>query len=181
MTTPPNHRDRILGEGRFVRLVDRDGWEFIDQPNLRGIVVLVAVTPQDRLLLVEQYRPPLAGRAIELPAGMVGDHDGAEHEPFETAARRELEEETGYTAARLEKLAVGPASPGRSGFLYSFYRAHGLRRIHEGGGDEHEDIVVHEAPLDGIRGWLEARAADGLHIDPKIWAGLYFIQNGNPP
>ena len=68
--------EEILGEGRFTRLVRRDGWEFIDHPVLRGIVVLVAVTPGDRLLLVEQYRTPLGRRVLELPAGMAGDRPG---------------------------------------------------------------------------------------------------------
>jgi ADP-ribose pyrophosphatase len=166
---------KILGQGRYVRLVDRRGWEFIDQPDLRGIVVIVAVTPENKLLLVEQYRPPLDARIIELPAGMVGDHDGGEHETFETAATRELEEETGYTAKRMEKLTAGPASPGRSSFIYSFFRARDLTRIHEGGGDEFEDIVVHEAPLEKIHEWLSAREREGKLIDPKIWAGLHFI------
>ena len=166
---------KILAEGRFIRFVERDGWEFIDQPKLRGIVVIVAVTPEKRLLLVEQYRAALDARVIELPAGMVGDVCGAEDEPFENAAMRELEEETGYAAERMELLTVGPASPGRIAFLYTFLRAHGLRRIHAGGGDEHEDIVVHEVPLAGLHAWLLARTTAGQLVDPKIWTGLYFI------
>ncbi len=166
---------KILGQGRYIRLVDRGGWEYIEQPDLRGIVVIVAVTPENKLLLVEQYRPPLDANVIELPAGMVGDHDGGANESFETAATRELEEEAGYTAKRMEKLTAGPASPGRSSFIYTFFRARELTRIHEGGGDEHEDITVHEAPLENIRDWLAAREREGKLIDPKIWTGLYFI------
>lgn len=166
---------KILGQGRFVRLVDRGGWEYLDQPGLRGIVVIVALTEAGSLLLVEQYRAPLDATVIELPAGMVGDHDGGADETFEAAALRELEEETGHTAGRLEKLAVGPASPGRSGFIYSFFRARDLRRIHAGGGDGDENIIVHEAPLATIHEWLAEREARGVWIDPKIWTGLYFI------
>lgn len=165
---------KVIGQGRFIRLVDRDGWEFIDHPGLLGIVVIVAVTAENRLLLVEQYRAPLDARVVELPAGMAGDVDG--DESFVAAARRELEEETGYTAERLDRIALGPQSPGRTAFLYSFFRAHAPRRIHAGGGDESEDIVVHEAPLERIDAWLAEREAEGLLIDPKIWAGLYFIR-----
>jgi len=165
---------KVLGQGRFIRLVDRDGWEFIDHPGLLGIAVIVAVTPENRLLLVEQYREPLQARVIELPAGLAGDVDG--DRDLVAAARRELEEETGYTADRLERLATGPQSPGRTAFLYSFFRARDPRRIHAGGGVDAENITVHEVPLERIEEWLSAREAEGLLIDPKIWAGLYFIR-----
>lgn len=165
----------MLGQGRFVRLIDRNGWEYMDQPGLRGIVVVVAVSPENKLLLVEQYRAALDTNTIELPAGMVGDKDAEALESFESAAIRELEEETGYAAQRMEKLTVGPASPGRSMFLYTFFRARELQRVHAGGGDADENIKVHEAPLDSIHEWIEARSKEGKLIDPKIWAGLYFI------
>lgn len=168
--------DMVLGEGKFVRLVNRQGWEFIDHPGLKGIVVVVAVTAKRELLLVEQYRAPLQSKVIELPAGMVGDKPGHEEEPFGEAAQRELVEETGYSAERFEFLTEGPASPGRSSFLYTFFRAYGVQKTHEGGGDETEDIRVYAVPLDGIDAWLRARAAEGILIDPKIYAGLYFIQ-----
>jgi ADP-ribose pyrophosphatase len=171
----------VLARGRFVRLLQRDGWEFIDQPGLRGLVVIVAVTPDRKLLLVEQHRTPLDGRTLELPAGMVGDQPGSEEEPFEDAARRELEEETGYRAGHLDFLARGPASPARSKYYYHFFRAHQLVRVHAGGGDESEDITVHEAPLDHIEDWLASQAAQGLHVDPKIFVGLYFLQREPRP
>lgn len=166
---------KILGQGKFVRLVDRGGWEFMDQPGLRGIVVIVAVSPENKLLLVEQFRAALDANTIELPAGMVGDHDAEASESFESAATRELEEETGFSAARMEMLTVGPASPGRSMFLYTFFRARDLKRVHAGGGDADENITVHEVPLDYVHAWTAARMAEGKLIDPKIWAGLYFI------
>lgn len=167
---------RVLAKGRYVQFVERDGWEFIDQPGLRGVVVIVAVTPDDRMVLVEQFRPPLNARTLEMPAGMVGDKAGTESEPFELAAARELEEETGFLATRFERLTEGPASPARSTMRYTFFRAHDLRRVHAGGGDEHEDITVHLAPLDGIVEWLTEKERGGLLIDPKIWAGLHFVE-----
>lgn len=172
---PPGHpADEVLATGRFVRLLRRDGWEFIDQPGLRGLVVMVAVTPTRELLLVEQHRTPLNGSTLELPAGMVGDK--GEDEPFEVGAARELEEETGWRAGRMSFLTCGPASPGRTRYYYHFYRAHDLVRTGVGGGDATESITVHAAPLDDMDRWLAARAADGLHVDPKIYVGLYFLQ-----
>lgn len=174
----PHAQEGILHEGRFIRMVRRDGWEFVEHPGIRGIVVMVAVTPANTLLLVEQLRRPVQRRVLELPAGMVGDRPGEEHEDFTVAAARELREETGYEAARLDLIMAGPYSPGRSSDFYTFYRASGLRRVSAGGGDEHEDIVVHEAPLDRIDAWLAEKSEAGLLIDPKIFAGLYFIHRG---
>ena len=74
---------------------------------------MVAVTAENELLLVEQYRPPPNARVIELPAGLAGDDDGAE--TLTDAARRELLEETGYHAGSLVKVAEGPASAGATG------------------------------------------------------------------
>jgi ADP-ribose pyrophosphatase len=158
--------------------MSRNGWEFVEHPHIRGIVVLVAVTPARELLLVEQYREPLQRRVLELPAGMVGDHAGGRDEPMEVAARRELLEETGYEAGRMTHLMAGPYSPGRSSDLYTFYLASDLCRVHEGGGDEHEDIVVHHMPLHGADAWLDRAAAGGLLLDAKIYAGLYFAGRG---
>lgn len=174
-------QEGVLHEGRFIRMVRRDGWEYVEHPGIRGIVVIVAVTTERKLLLVEQLRRPVQRRVLELPAGMVGDRPGEEQEDFGRAAQRELREETGYEAAQLDLIMAGPYSPGRSSDFYTFYRASDLRKVSEGGGDEHEDIVVHEAPLAGIDCWLEEKAAGGLLIDPKIFVGLYFIQRGARP
>lgn len=179
--TDPHSKEGILHEGRFIRMVRRDGWEYVEHPGIRGIVVIVAVTPAGRLLLVEQLRKPVQQRVIELPAGMAGDLPGQRDEDFAIAARRELVEETGYDAAAFERVLVGPYSPGRSSDLYTFFLATGLTKVGEGGGDEHEDIVVHEAPLADIDRWLEARAESGLLIDPKIYAGLYFLSRRTRP
>ena len=80
----------VLGRGRFLRLVRRRDWEMVERAGVREIVVLVAVTPAGELLLVEQYREPVAATVIELPAGLVGDEPGREGEVMEEAARREL-------------------------------------------------------------------------------------------
>ena len=165
----------ILHQGRYVRLVRRDGWEYLEREGIRGIAVIMAVTDDQALLLVEQFRTPLQGRVIELPAGLVGDRAEAPGESFAEAARRELIEETGYEPESVHQLTSGPYSPARSDALYAYFRARGLRQVSEGGGDEHEDIVVHKVPLNGLESWLDARAATGLLIDPKIYAGLYFL------
>lgn len=99
---------------------------------------------RQRVLFVEQFRVPLQAATIEMPAGLVGDiHAG---ESIEVSAIRELEEETGWTAAQAEVLLVGPTSSGMASEKIAFVRATGLTRIGPGGGDGDEDITVHEIP-----------------------------------
>lgn len=167
----------ILHEGRWLRFVRHRGWEFVEHRNVRGIAVILAVTPENSLLLVEQERIPLGRSVIELPAGLVGDGEAREGENFVEAAKRELLEETGYSAERMIPLFSGPMSPGRSADQYSFFRAEGVRREHEGGGDETENIRVHAVPLDEIHEWLRAQGRAGFAVDPKIYAGLYFLRH----
>ena len=165
----------VLAEGRRVRLVQQGHWEFAERTNARGAVVLAAATDDGRLLLVEQYRIPVGRRVIEPPAGLVGDVIGEEEEELETAARRELLEETGYEAARLELASIGPPSAGLATEIVAFFVARGLTKVHDGGGDDSEEIVVHAAPIDSIEPWLADRAAEGTLIDPKVYAALYFL------
>jgi ADP-ribose pyrophosphatase len=174
----PDGPPEVLHEGRFLRLLRQGHWEYANRINASGAAVILAVTDQEKLLLVEQYRIPCGARTIELPAGIVGDEPDAQHEADSEAARRELLEETGYAADRLELLAQGPASSGLASEIVTLFRAVGLRRAGPGGGDRHEDITVHEVPLGEVRAWLEAKARAGVLIDPKIFAGLYFLRGG---
>jgi ADP-ribose pyrophosphatase len=106
---------------------------------------------------------------------MVGDGEAHAGESLADAAARELAEETGFAAAEMEPLVEGPIAVGVSDETVSFFRARGLTRVGPGGGDEHEDITVHQVPLSRLRGFLGNSAAAGLAIDPKIYAGLYLI------
>lgn len=164
-----------LAEGKFLRLAKRGRWEYVERVNSSGAVVIVAVTPDDKLLLVEQFRVPLQKNVIELPAGLMGDIAGQEHEPRAIAAERELLEETGYHAAHFRELATGPTTAGLADEIVSFMLATQLERRTNGGGDEHEEITVHEVPLNGIEDHLQALAAKGCAIDTKIFTGLYFL------
>lgn len=175
MTDP--EQEQTLHEGRYLRLKQRGRWEYAERTNAGSAVIVVAITPDDRVLFVEQYRIPIAAPSIEMPAGLVGDL-GAE-ESVETAARRELLEETGWEAGRIDYLMAGPSSSGMSNEMIAFVRASELVRKGPGGGDESEQITVHEVPRGDVARWLHAKMQDGYSIDPKLYAGLYFIDH-NP-
>jgi ADP-ribose pyrophosphatase len=172
-----DHAEKVvLFQGKYLRFMRRENWEYCERLHICGIVGIVAVTPAGRLLLVEQYRPALAQRVIELPAGLAGDVTGMEDEDLSTAARRELLEETGYDATRMTFLCEGPPSSGMSTEIISLYRAEGLQQVHQGGGDETEDIIVHEIPLEEVTDWLEQQRKDGRLIDLRIYTALFFIK-----
>jgi ADP-ribose pyrophosphatase len=168
----------VLAEGRFIRLVRRGRWEWAERTNTSGAVVVIAVTPDREIVLTEQYRVPVGARVIELPAGLVGDLPETAEEEMAEAARRELLEETGFEADRLELLTEGPTSAGMTNERVAMFLARGARRVAAGGGDASEEIQVHVAPLDEAGAWLEARRRDGTMLDPKIYAALYFARRG---
>ena len=145
--------------------------------NVSEAVIVVPITADRQLVLVEQYRIPLGCRVIELPAGLVGDTLGSEHESLAEAACRELLEETGYEAAAMEFLVAGPSSPGLVNEVYSFFLARDARRVGLGGGDASERIHVHLVPLNEADAWLEQKRSAGMAVDPRVYAGLYFANS----
>lgn len=170
-------QDEILHSGQYLRMRRRGNWEYAERVNASCAVIIVALTPADELLFVEQYREPIRSRTIEMPAGLVGDV-GAD-ERIETAARRELLEETGWACQHIELLMSGPSSSGMSNEMVVFVRAIGLQHVDAGGGDASEDITVHRIPRVEAARWLHGKRMEGYSIDPKLYAGLYFVDR-NP-
>ena len=168
---------QTLYTGKWLSLRQRGRWEYVERNNPGGAVVILAVTPADCILFVEQYRVSIQQATIEMPAGLVGDLPGQSDEGVLLAAQRELEEETGYRCARVEFVHQGPSSSGMSTEMIAFVRAWDLHQVGPGGGDATENIVVHEVPRHDANAWLFARAAAGYSIDPKLFAGLWFIEH----
>lgn len=151
--------------GRFLS-VEKDGnWEFVQRKGDIAAAVVVALDGED-VLLIEQFRKPIGRRCLELPAGLVGDE--SEGETVLDAARRELEEETGYRAAATEELGEFFSSPGMTSERFTVVRATELTRVGDGGGAGDEDIVVHRIPLAEVAGFVREKRAAGIGIDAKL-------------
>ena len=167
--------------GKHLKLIRKNEWEYVERLQISGIVVIIAVTNDNKLILTEQFRPPVDKSVIELPAGLAGDVFGHEQEDLESAARRELLEETGYTCDTMELLTEGPPSAGLSSEIVTLFKASGLKKVHSGGGDGSENILIHEIPLSDIVPWIQHKLSEGLAIDPKIFTGIYFASSQEPP
>jgi len=168
---------RELYAGTHLKLLAEGSWEFAERTRATGGVVILAFTARDELLLVEQFRPPVGRRVISLPAGLTGDGDVREQAA--ASAARELEEETGYRAARVQELAVGPSSPGLTSEMMTFFHARGVEKMEGAVLDPDEEITPHVVPRAGLHAWLRAREKEGLLIDYKIYAALYLADREN--
>lgn len=167
-----NYSDpRATGHDQEAKAVHRD-WESIERVNCDGVVAIVPLTEDGHLVLIRQFRPPVGGHVVEIPAGLcsVG-------ETLRDAALRELIEETGYAAGSLHFLTEGPLSSGMSSEMLAVFLATDLVFEGIGNRDETEDIEVLKVPLESLYEelkWLERR---GNLIDLKVYGLVELAKN----
>ena len=170
-SAPPSVADDLeetVWEGRFIVAKRKGRWEYVSRARNMRAAVILAITPDDEVVLVEQFRVPLGRPCIELPAGLIGDDPDRPHETPEVAAVRELEEETGYRAAQMEAMGEFHSSPGMVSESFTLMRATGLTRVGPGGGTEGEGITVHHVPLSQLQAFLAQRRAMGDAVDVRL-------------
>ena len=162
---------QTMWEGKYIRAMKRGRWEYVSRTNSVGAAVILA-EHEGKVILVEQYRVPVGARCLELPAGLVGDEEA--HATVESTAIKELEEETGFTCDRVERLGDFHSSPGMVAESFSLVRAHGVRKVGEGGGTEHEEIEVHLVAREDIPAFVAELRAAGVAIDVKLLIFMNF-------
>lgn len=166
----------VLVKGKFLQLLSRNTWEYADRIVGSGVVMIVACI-ENRILLVEQFRPAVGTNVIELPAGLTGDSAAQSGEAHITAAQRELIEETGYEASDMKYVCRGPASSGLSSEVVEVFVARNLKRVGPGGGDGNENITVHEVEIAQLLPWIKQKEAAGCLIDPKVFSGVFLLEH----
>ena len=171
MTEDQNAALETMWEGKYIRAMKRGRWEYVSRTSATNAAVVLA-EHEGKVILIEQYRVPLGARCLELPAGLVGDED--EHATVEETAVKELEEETGFTCDRVERLGDFHSSPGMVAESFTLVRAHGVRKVGEGGGTEHEEIDVHLVAREDIPAFVAERRAAGGAVDVKLLIFLNF-------
>ena len=149
----PDPCSSIAFSGRYLDVIWEDGGEYTHNRRCRGVVLVIPVTQAGEIVVIEQFRVPLKGPVIEYPAGLVGDEQDAD-ERFETAARRELLEESGYEAGADSSCAARPhrLQHGSGRLLPRARRTQNPRRA---ASRTRADQYLHK-----LRGsaWLEAKA-----------------------
>lgn len=160
--------EEIMWQGDFITAKRRGRWEYAGRARGIRAAAIIAIDASDHVLLVEQYRVPLGKRCLEIPAGLIGDHEGDEDEAPEAAAARELEEETGYRADTWETLGEFYSSPGMVSESFTLLRASDLTKVGQGGGTASEDIRVHRVAVGKLSEFVSAKRAEGVAIDVRI-------------
>lgn len=159
--------EQVHWQGRFLEMRTRGRWEYVGRTrNIRAAVILAI--DDGHVILVEQFRIPLGRRTIELPAGLIGDEVGGEHEDALTAAIREFEEETGYRANTMDVVGEFFSSPGMVTEAFTLFRATGLSQVSAGGGVDGENITVHRVALADLENFIADRRAAGFGIDTRM-------------
>lgn len=172
---------KIVWEGKFLRSLiltyrDKSGnmrnWEAVERVNCYGVVAVVPITKNGELLLIRQFRPVVNNFVIEFPAG-INDRK----EMLIDVAKRELIEETGYTAEEFIFLAEGPLSSGMSTEIMtvflaknSFQASYLLKQQFPP--EESESIEIIKIPISLLHETLENFQRDGNYIDLKIYGLL---------
>jgi ADP-ribose pyrophosphatase len=171
---------RVLHRGRYLEFrvdtIERaDGSQSErDIAGHPGAVAIVAIDPDDRILLVRQWRTPAARILLEIPAGTldIDEATGAIENP-DLAARRELEEETGYRAATWQRLASFWTAPGFASELMHLYLATQLTAAHPDerlGPDEDEHLRLERRSLaDALAAVDRGEIADAKSIVGLLW------------
>ena len=162
---------QTMWQGKYVTVKKRGRWEYVSRTGGTSAVVILA-EHDGKVVLIEQFRMPVGGRCLELPAGLVGDEDA--NATVEDTAIKELEEETGFTAERIERLGEFHSSPGMVAESFTLVRAHGVKKVGDGGGTEHEEIEVHLVAREDISDFVESRRREGVAIDVKLLLFMHF-------
>ncbi|MEN3184106.1 MAG: NUDIX hydrolase [Atribacterota bacterium] len=169
---PEVEREEVLLNTKVfqvVRRMYRGGIERVFVRH-RGAVTIVATTPEDKVLLIRQFRAPLGEWLWEIPAGTLEEGE----DPF-LCAQRELEEETGFTSAEWSYLFPVCLAPGYSSEIIHFFRARNARPVKGCArlGDEDEVIYYLEVTKNEAFSLLQEKIIKDAKtiIGLQLWLG----------
>ena len=144
---------------------------------------MVAIDRDDNVLLVHQWRTPAAQVLLEIPAGTLDVNASGLTEDPDLAARRELEEETGYRAETWQKLAEFWTAPGFASEKMHLYLATDLVPAHPDerlGPDEDEHLRLERRPFTEAVDALErGEIADAKSIAALLWVARLRQRSGS--
>jgi len=168
-------KEKILYKGRYLDLKKKsfrmasgkiNDWEFASRTKNMAAVAVFALTEENEVILVRQYRPAVDGEVIEMPAGLLDK----ENETQSQAIIREMKEETGNILKKVDFIYSTYSSPGMSSEFVEVYwgrvRGKGEQEL-----DESEEIYVYPPiPVQKLGDFLSKEEKKGYSIDYKILA-----------
>lgn len=155
----------------------RGGREFASRSQRGASVAIIATTPGDELVLIEQRRAALRARVLELPAAWAPAEDAIAEGDLLRAARRSLAQHTGYLATSWRKLMVGPIASGVCDEVVTFYRARDLERAGRSRSllEIDPEVEVHYVTRGSFEGFLTWRRSEGVLVDPLLYAAAWQV------
>jgi ADP-ribose pyrophosphatase len=126
-----------------------------------------ALTEDNNVIMVRQYRHPVGEVIIELPGGCVDATDNN----YQTAVARELLEETGYTFSTFESLGKISANPSTNTNWMHMFLAKGGKKVAEQKLDQNEEIIVELLSIDEVKQLLrENKIVQAMHVTTILYA-----------
>jgi len=147
-----------MPDGRIV-----DDYYVLEYPNwVNG----VAITEDNKVLMVRQYRHAAGIVSLEIPGGVIDGDEAPEY-----AMQRELLEETGYLFEDIELISVVYANPSTANNHTYCYLAKGGKKVQEQDLDEHEEVVVEEYTIAEVKQLLtDNKIPQALHCTGLFYA-----------
>ncbi len=180
----------VLFDTKFLQLKKTQSpsghsWFYAHRPNVSGVVAIVPVLHTvhgSEIIFIETMRPPVyaehvAETCIELPAGLVGDE--IKNETIEDAIRKELLEETGYMADKIEIVAKNVISSGGCVSEALTIAKADIRediQIQKPSDDGGVIVKIYKIQLKNVHKWLKEQEGQGKAISSFLYAGLYFCK-----
>jgi ADP-ribose pyrophosphatase len=148
-------------------------WETVERTNVHGggVVVIVALTRDNELILERNWRIPVEQSVIQLPAGLCDQATETE----EDTARRELLEETGYLAGQMVQFMFAPMAPALTGTRGSHFLARDVEYVGHAHRDSAEEIEVIKVPLKKIGDFL-LNLPKGTELDLRVPGILWIME-----
>ena len=156
-------------ETPFGKIVDP--YFVVEMPDS---AVAVAITADNKIILIKQYRHPINEMSVELPGGFIDDK-----EQIESAIARELKEETGYTFSQIHYLGKTYSNPGVLNNATEMFLATGGTKTGEQSLDANEEIIILLKSIEEVKTMMEKREFKQSLHELCLYRAFDYLESDN--